>query len=73
MIGWNDYMMKQEQYRDQLREAEKQRLIKQATGDCKSSLIQQAIRNLLARLSRRELAQDQVPCGGQTRLAGKAV
>ncbi len=42
MSGWNDYLMKQEQYRDQLRDAEKRRLIKQVKGDCQESALQRA-------------------------------
>ena len=64
MVTWTDYLMKQEQYRDLLREAEKERLIKQLQADCESSTPGQA-------LARRGPDRQDNPCGGQTRLAGK--
>jgi hypothetical protein len=72
MVTWTDYLMKQEQYRDLLREAEKERLIKQLQDDCESSTPVQARGGLIAALTRRGPDRQDNPCGGQTRLAGKA-
>jgi hypothetical protein len=79
MVTWTDYLMKQEQYRDLLREAEKERLIKQLQDDCGPSQPGQARGGLIAALTRRPARRDwrgpdqqDNPCGGQTRLAGKA-
>jgi hypothetical protein len=72
MFTWRDYTVKQEQYRDLLREAEKERLIKQLQDDCGSSTPGQARGGLVAALTRRGPARQDDPCGGQTRLAGKA-
>jgi hypothetical protein len=72
MVTWADYMMKQEQYKDQLREAEKQRLIKQMTGDCPEGLMS-ALKRQVAAIARRQPSQDESPCGGRPRLAEKAI
>ena len=72
MSGWNDYLMKQEQYRDQLRDAEKHRLVKQAKGDCQESALQRAARGMLAAARGQGLAREESPCGGPSRLVEKA-
>lgn len=71
MVTWTDYLMKQEQYKDQLREAEKQRLIKQVTADCREELMPSVKRQVSA-VARRRLSEDQNPCGGRPRTAEKA-
>jgi hypothetical protein len=71
MSGWNDYLMKQEQYRDQLRDAEKHRLIKQVRGDCQESALQRAARGMLAAARGRGPVRDESPCGGPSRLVEK--
>jgi len=71
MVTWTDYLMKQEQYRDLLRQAEKERLIKQLQADCESSTPGQALGRLAAALTRRGPDRQDTPCGGQTRLAEK--
>jgi hypothetical protein len=48
MNGWNEYAMKQEQYRDQLRGAEQHRLVKLVADDCQEAPFGQAIRNLVS-------------------------
>jgi hypothetical protein len=72
MVTWTDYLMKQEQYRDQLRQAEKERLIKQLQADCGSPTPGQALGGLVAALTGRGPDRQDNPCGGQTRLAEKA-
>ncbi len=47
MNGWTDYMVKQEQYRDQLREAENHRQIKRLLADQERSAIWQPIGSLV--------------------------
>lgn len=72
MNGWNDYSMKQEQYRDQLREAERQRLVKLAADDCQEAASRQAIRNSASSAKGQRLSKGRVPCGGYNHLLEKA-
>ena len=72
MNGWSGYMMKQEQYRDQLREAERHRLAKLVTDDCQESGLEQALRNLVSGITKRWGSRDRVPCGEYGLLAEKA-
>jgi len=71
MVTWTDYLMKQEQYKDQLCEAEKQRLIKQMAGDCPEGLMS-ALKRQVSAIARRQPSHDESPCGGRPRLAEKA-
>jgi hypothetical protein len=71
MAGWNDYLVKREQYRDQLREAENYRLMKQAKGDCHESEIGRVARGVLAAIRNRKSDREETPCGGPTRLVEK--
>ena len=73
MNGWNDYMMKQEQYRDQLRGAERQRLIKLVADDCRETSFGQTLRNLVSGIMQRRWSEGPVPCGEYGRLAERAV
>jgi hypothetical protein len=79
MNGWNDYIMKQEQYRDQLREVERQRLIKLVVDDCQEWTFGQVIRNLVSGMAKLSGMIEQrpprggVPCGDYGHLVEKAV
>jgi hypothetical protein len=73
MIGWDDYLMKQEQYRDQLREAERQRLARLVADDCQESASGQTIRTLVSGMRKRRPSRGQVPCGENNRFSEKAV
>jgi hypothetical protein len=64
MNGWSEYLMKQEQYRDQARDAGRQRLVKLAAEGCQGSAIGQTIRHLVSGAAR----GSQVPCGEPARL-----
>lgn len=70
MVTWTDYLMKQEQYKDQRREAEKQRLIKQVTADCPEELMP-AVKRQVSAVARRPSGNEN-PCGGRPRMAEKA-
>jgi hypothetical protein len=72
MNGWNEYAMKQEQYRDQLREAEQHRLVKLVADDCQEAAFGRAIRNLVSGMTRRRPSRDRVPCGEHNRLLERA-
>jgi hypothetical protein len=72
MNGWSDYTMRREQYRDQLRGAEKHRVAKLVTDDCHESGLGQALRNLISGITRHQPSLDRVPCGEYGRLAEKA-
>jgi hypothetical protein len=72
MNGWSEYTMKQEQYRDQLRGAERHRLAKLVEDDCQESGLSQALRNLISGITKRRRSRDRVPCGEYSRLAEKA-
>ncbi len=70
MVTWRDFEVKQEQHRDALREAEKQRLIKLATAtDCDESQLKQVLKSLFAK---GQASQNDTPCGGQRQFADKA-
>ncbi|GAB4539748.1 MAG: hypothetical protein Kow0063_28830 [Anaerolineae bacterium] len=71
--GWTDYLVKQEQYRDQLREAERQRLARLVAGGCQGSTLGQAVGRLASRIIRgREPSPRQGPCGEYNHLVEKA-
>jgi len=72
MNGYNDYMMKQEQYRDQLRGAERQRLVKLVADDCQESAFGETLRNLFSGITKRQRSESRVPCGEYGRLAESA-
>lgn len=72
MNGWDDYLMKQQQYRDQLREAERQRLVRQAADDCQEAAFGQAIKNLVSGVTRQRPSRGRVPCGEYNHLSEKA-
>jgi len=72
MNGWNDYSMKQEQYRDQLREAEKQRLVKLVADDCQGAASGQAKRNSASGAKGQRLSKGRVPCSEYNHLLEKA-
>ena len=72
MFSWKDYAMKQEQYRDQLREAQKQRLVRPVTAGCQDSTIRHTISNLVSGLRAGQAAKREVPCPESAGLAGKA-
>jgi hypothetical protein len=71
MVTWTDYLVKQEQYKDQLRDAEKQHLIKQVTGDCAEGLMP-AVKRQVSAAARRRSSEDENPYGGRPRMAEKA-
>ena len=71
MNGWNEYAMKQEQYQDQLREAEHHRLVKLVADDCQEAPSGRAIRDLLSAVTRRPF-RGSVPCGENNRLLERA-
>jgi len=62
MNGWNDYLMKQEQYRDQLLGAERHRLAKMVAGELQESASGQTVRTLVSGMRRRR-SRSHVPCG----------
>ena len=68
MNGWNEYAIKQEQYRDQLRGAEQHRLVKLVADDCQEAAFGQAIRNLVSGVTGRQPSRGRVPCGEHHRL-----
>jgi len=72
MNGYNDYMMKQEQYRDQLRGAERHRLVKLVADDCQESAFGKTLRNLFSGMTTRQQSAGRVPCGEYGRLAEHA-
>ena len=72
MNGWSEYTMKQEQYRDQVRGAERHRLAKLVEDDCQESGLGQALRNLVSGIAKHQPPVDRVPCGEYSRLAEKA-
>jgi len=72
MNGWSDYTMRQEQYRDQMRAAEKHRVARLVTDDCQQSGFGQALRNLVSGTTKHQPSLDRVPCGEYGRLAEKA-
>jgi len=72
MNGWNDYVMKQEQFRDQLRGAERHRLAKLVVDDCQEAAFGQAIRSLVSGMTRQRLSRGCVPCGECNHLLEKA-
>jgi hypothetical protein len=63
--GWNEYAMKQEQYRDQLRGAEQHRLVKLVADDCQEAPSGQAIKNLVSGMTG-------LPCDEVNRLLERA-
>ena len=63
MNGWNEFSMKQEQYRDQLREAEGHRLVKLVADDCHEAAFGQAIRKLVSGVTGRQPSGGRVRCG----------
>ena len=67
MITWRDYEVKQEQYRDALREAELRRLVKLAEASGNSEGVMQVLQRLASKLSAKQATQT----GGQTRLADR--
>jgi hypothetical protein len=71
MNGWNEYTMKQEQYRDQLRGAEQHRLVKLVADDCEEAPSGQVIRDLVSAMTRRP-SKDSVPCRENHRLLERA-
>lgn len=71
MVGWNDYQVKREQYRDMARDADRHRMIKLVTDDCQESAVGHVIRNLVSEVARRRPASRQVPCDEPTRLREK--
>ena len=71
MNGWSDYMIKQEQYRDQIRSADRQRQIKRMMADCEKPAIWQPIGNLVSGITREKPVRGKVPCGDHARMAGK--
>lgn len=72
MNGYNDYMMKQEQYRDQLRGAERYRVVKLVADDCQESTFGETLRNLFSGMTKRQQSAVRVPCGEYGRLAESA-
>lgn len=70
--GWTEYMVKQEQYRDQLREAERRRLVRLVTDECQGSTFGQVIRKLASGMTKREPSTGREPCGEYNHLAEKA-
>jgi hypothetical protein len=72
MNGWNEYAMKQEQYRDQLRGAEQHRLVKLVADEPQEAAPGRAIRNLVSGMTRRRPARGRVPCGEINRLPERA-
>jgi hypothetical protein len=72
MNGWNDYAVKQEQYRDQLREAEKQRLIRHIKrDDCEDAAARRTGQGLIERLMQRRPGHAPQPCREPVRPLGR--
>jgi hypothetical protein len=72
MNGFGEYTMGQEQYRDQLREAERHRLSKLVADDCQESRLGHALMNLVSGITKSLGSRDRVPCGEYGLLAEKA-
>ena len=73
MNGWSDYTMKQEQYRDQIRSADRQGQIKRMMADCEKPAIWQTIGHLVSAITKEQPVRGEVPCGEHARLAGKTI
>lgn len=72
MNGWNDYLMKQEQYRDQRREAERHRLVKSIADDCQDTASRQAMSVSVSSAKGQRPSRARVPRGDYKHLAEKA-
>ncbi len=56
---WMDYAVKQEQRQDWLREAEKERLIRQIMAECKKSVTWQSMKDLMLGITKRQPASQE--------------
>jgi len=72
MNGYNDYMMKQEQYRDQLRGAERHRVAKLVADDCQELTFGESLRNLFSGMTKHQRSVSRGTCGEYGRLAESA-
>ena len=57
MINWSDVLVTQERTKDLLREAEKERLIQQASAEAEESTIWQKVKDLFAGMGKNESAE----------------
>jgi hypothetical protein len=71
MIDWNNYAAKKEQYRDQLREAEKRRLIKLCQAEREGSALWASFKNLVSGIGKRQVAGNHAPGAETTRLTSR--
>ena len=71
IVNWTVYQIKQEQYRDLLRDAQQQRLINQMQADRRRSGLGRAIGGLAAVLAMRQPVKAGRPHNGQACLAEK--
>ena len=58
MINWSDVMITQERTKDLLREAEKERLIQQASAEVEESTVWQKVKDLFAGIGKNESVED---------------
>ena len=58
MINWHDVMVIQERNKDLLREAERERLIQQASTGAEGPMVWQKVKDLLAGSDKNETAED---------------
>ena len=58
MINWSDVMVTQERNKDLLREAEKERLIQQASAEAEESTVWQKVKDLFAGIGKNESVED---------------
>lgn len=73
MNFWTDYSVREEQYRDQLRQAEKHRLVKQVRVNGAGLALGQAIENLANKATKSQAGSRKASGREHNRLAGKTV
>jgi hypothetical protein len=72
MNGWNDFIMKQEQYRDQSREAARQRLIKSVADSSQGPGSSPKRGNLVLRITNQRASRRRAACCESNCLVEKA-
>ena len=63
IFNWTSYLARQERYLDHVREAEKQRLIREATGGRAESALWRAIKGRVLGISQEQLRPARSPWG----------
>ncbi len=63
VVNWTDYLARQERYLDHVRQAEKRRLIREATGGRAESALWHAIKVRILGISQEQLRPARSPWG----------